>query len=64
MNKDELVTLHSQLNVLETIVCLNGLRGHDMKSVLQSIWEVQEVVEKLANSLSTPTPSTGADGSL
>jgi hypothetical protein len=54
MNKDELVKFHADLSKFEQICGMNGIRGHDMKSVLESIWEVQQVVEKMVDGLSTP----------
>lgn len=47
MNKKELIKLHEDLNTLELVLGWNRIAGHDTASAIESIQELQAIIEKL-----------------
>lgn len=46
-DKEDLVLIHADLSQLEAIAQFRQMAGADMNSLISSIYEVQEFIEKL-----------------
>jgi hypothetical protein len=53
MSKEELIQLHNLLSDFESLLEFNKISGKDVKSLMQSIYEIQAEIEKTVRTFSS-----------